>query len=309
MPELPEVETTKLSLSVLLGLSITNVSLSGYRLREPIPSDLDKLVDRQLVAIHRRAKYLLLDFRHHLRDDTAINDIQNNTASQFTTCEQQKDTLTLLIHLGMSGSLQQYNTPTARKHDHVIFEFDNPKNACSIYLHYHDPRRFGMVMWATDGRRFLDKLGAEPLESTFNAHYLYNIIHRTLSNLRPIIRPIKAVIMDQQIVVGVGNIYAAESLFLSAIHPATPAHHLSIKQLDTLVSHIKTVLARSIAVGGSTLKDFTVADGQTGYFQQTLFVYGKQGEPCPHCHLPLENIKIAGRASVFCPSCQSLTDV
>lgn len=296
MPELPEVETTKQSLSPLIGLTVNHLRLSGHRLREPIPYDLDRLIGKTLISVHRRAKYLLLTF---CQDDPSATGCNKNKASED---------LTLLIHLGMSGSLQQHHTLPARKHDHMILAFDDPKEGL-VCLHYHDPRRFGMVMWAKDADRFLTKLGAEPLDDVFNAHYLHSAIHRPNGKSRPITRPIKTVIMDQSIVVGVGNIYATESLFLSAIAPAAPAHLLSLKQLATLVSNIKMVLAKSIAVGGSSLKDFTVGSGQTGYFQQTLLVYGRQGKPCTRCHFLLENVKIAGRASVFCPNCQPLADI
>lgn len=272
MPELPEVETTKLSLAPLLNKTISDIYTSAHRLREPIP-DLSPLIGYRLTDVKRRAKYLLLEFK------------------QGTLGKS------LLIHLGMSGSLGQYPDPQYRKHDHIIFSFDD------IHLHYHDPRRFGMIVWADDATKYLDKLGIEPLSEGFDGQYLYDIIHKNPN--RPIARPIKSVIMEQAIVVGVGNIYAAESLFLSHIHPATPAHLLTHSELETLATHIKAILAKAIQVGGSTLKDFSVGNNQTGYFQQTLLAYGRGGEPCVNCHLPLETIKITGRASVFCPSCQA----
>lgn len=269
MPELPEVETTKLSLEPLIGKSINDVYVSGHRLREPIPSDLDTLIGASLIEVIRRAKYLILQFKH----DNA--------------------TLELLIHLGMSGSLQQHMGVVPRKHDHVIFDFEG------VRLHYHDPRRFGMVMWANDARTYLDKLGIEPLSEAFDGLYLFGFSKKTT-------KPIKTLIMEQPVVVGVGNIYAVESLFMSGIHPATPACTLSKDKIDTLVTNIKTILARSIEQGGSTLKDFTVGEGKTGYFQQTLLAYGRAGEPCTACQTVLENIKISGRASVYCPACQPL---
>lgn len=273
MPELPEVETTKLSLAPLIGKTINDVYTSSYRLREPIPANLDELVGAKLVRVVRRAKYLLLDFNKH------------------------GSPLRLLIHLGMSGSLQQHETLSPRQHDHVIFGFDR------VRLHYHDPRRFGIVMWADEGERYLSKLGIEPLDEAFNGEYLYDIIHKNTK--KPITRPIKSVIMEQSAVVGVGNIYAVESLFLSGIHPATPAYHLQRDQINTLADNIKMILARAIQQGGSTLRDFTVGEGKTGYFQQVLLAYGRAGEPCTVCQEILENIKIGGRASVYCPTCQS----
>lgn len=288
MPELPEVETTKTSLTPLIGKTVADIVVSDKRLREPIPS-LKPLIGMTLKSVHRRAKYLLLDF------------VKPN---------QRQDKQTLLIHLGMSGSLGQSNHFAPRKHDHVVFAFDDQSlanfdkrthHAPTRYLCYHDPRRFGMVMWADDGLKYLTKLGIEPLSDSFNGHYLYQKIHQ---NQRPSHRPIKAVIMEQAIVVGVGNIYASESLFLAGIHPKTPAHLLSLDKLNILAEHIKMILTKAIAVGGSSLKDFSVGDNQTGYFQQTLNVYGQQNQPCSTCQTPLDNVKITGRASVFCPTCQ-----
>lgn len=279
MPELPEVETTKTSLNPLIHQRISEIYVSGYRLREPIADDLDMLIGYCLMAVHRRAKYLLLDF---------IDEQRHKPSKQ------------LLIHLGMSGSLGQYTTPQYRKHDHVIFSFDNDN-----HLHYYDPRRFGMVIWANSANRYLDKLGVEPLSDAFTGQYLYDFIHKNPD--RPSTRPIKSIIMEQACVVGVGNIYAAESLFLAHIHPAATACSLSLEQLNKLSLHIKAVLTQAIAVGGSSLKDFSVGANQTGYFQQALLAYGRAGQPCPNCHLPLESIKITGRASVFCPSCQAIS--
>jgi formamidopyrimidine-DNA glycosylase len=219
----------------------------------------------------------------------------------------------------MSGSLQQHSYGTdKRKHDHLVVTFSSADNS-QTQLHYYDPRRFGSVLWFKDyGSKLLDHLGPEPLSADFTADYLYhliqrldnpnqtsdnNIAHKTNSK-QPIKRAIKSVIMEQQVVVGVGNIYATESLYLSGIHPATPANEVSHEQIVILVEHIKAILKKAITLGGSTLRDFTVASGQTGYFQQTLNVYGRQGETCPHCDTLLENIKLNGRASVFCPNCQ-----
>lgn len=278
MPELPEVETTRQSLMPLLNARVVAVRTSGLRLREPVADNLTTLMGYQLTAVKRQAKYLLLHFARTPNDP---------------------DEKVLLIHLGMSGSLGQYPTLTdKRKHDHVIFDFDN-----GIALHYHDPRRFGMVIWQTSATSYLSKLGIEPLSEAFDGAYLYAQIHK---KPRPIHRPIKAVIMDQQIVVGVGNIYATESLFLSHIHPNTPADYLNLEALELLATNIQAILKKAIQVGGTTLKDFSVGQDQTGYFQQTLLAYGRAGEPCVNCHLPLENIKIATRASVFCPTCQPL---
>lgn len=267
MPELPEVETTKSSLMPLCQQTVEEVHTYQPRLREPVPKDLNQLIGMTLIDVVRRAKYLILSFAHH--------DIHKQ----------------LVIHLGMSGSLQQYHHMPKRKHDHVIINFGN------IQLHYHDPRRFGMIAWQEDCTNYFKRLGPEPLESDFVAKYLWQICQMRM-------RPIKSIIMDQSIVVGVGNIYATESLFLSGIHPATPANLLTYDSIALLVMHIKAILQTAIAQGGSTLKDFTVGAGITGYFAQTLHAYGRQSKPCPHCHMPIESIKIDGRASAFCPSCQ-----
>ena len=311
MPELPEVETTKTSLAPLLGQHIIDVKVFQPKLRWAMPDDLDSLIDYTLDSVERRAKYLILNFLPLLPND-------DSAAAQTATLVPRQ----LLVHLGMSGSLQQQSYGTEkRKHDHLIIVFKGVNNTKS-QLHYYDPRRFGSVLWHKDySAKLLDHLGPEPLSDEFTADYLYQLIQRSnlldhsadtvaignaKSKKQPIARAIKSVIMEQQVVVGVGNIYATESLYLSAIHPATPAHQLSHAQMIILVDHIKVILQKAIALGGSTLRDFTVADGQTGYFQQTLNVYGRQGETCPHCDAVLENIKINGRASVFCPNCQPI---
>lgn len=329
MPELPEVETTKTSLSPILGQRVSKIQVFQPKLRWQMPDDLCELVDYTLQSIERRAKYLILNFAP---TTTAIKEQQVSTSQNI--CLQPRQ---LIMHLGMSGSLQQYPLNTEkRKHDHLIVTFDDDAGK-QTQLHYHDPRRFGAVLWYKDySAKLLDHLGPEPLSADFDADYLYHLIQRTavadtpstdtVPNdinpssssqkakkpsikkpiKRPIARAIKSVIMEQQVVVGVGNIYATESLYLSAIYPATPAYELSYGQIVTLVAHIKTILQKAIELGGSTLRDFTVASGQTGYFQQTLNVYGKQGEPCPQCTTKLENIKINARASVYCPICQTL---
>ncbi len=311
MPELPEVETTKTSLSPILNQQVSKVQIFQPKLRWPMPDNLADLVDYTLQSVERRAKYLILTFV----PTTLATDKQKIAAQQRQ----------LIMHLGMSGSLQQHPIGTEkRKHDHLIMTFDDAGK--QTQLHYHDPRRFGAVLWHQDySDKLLSRLGVEPLSAEFSADYLYHFIQRTAqtnqtsptneqsdksaikkSAKRPITRPIKSVIMEQQVVVGVGNIYATESLYLAGIHPSTAACELSYEQIIILVAHIKVILQRAIELGGSTLRDFTVASGQTGYFQQTLNVYGKLGEVCPHCATKLENVKINGRASVYCPTCQPL---
>ena len=308
MPELPEVETTKTSLTPLLGQQVVDVKVFQPKLRWSMPDNLSELVDYTLDSVERRAKYLILNF-------IPLTSVNTNASIQPNSLAPRQ----LLIHLGMSGSLQQHSHGTdKRKHDHLVVTFSGADNS-QTQLHYYDPRRFGSVLWFKDyGHKLLDHLGPEPLSADFTADYLYHLIQRsdnpnqTLNNnianktnsKQPIKRAIKSVIMEQQVVVGVGNIYATESLYLSGIHPATPANEVSHEQIIILVEHIKAILKKAITLGGSTLRDFTVASGQTGYFQQTLNVYGRQGETCPHCDTLLENIKLNGRASVFCPNCQ-----
>lgn len=308
MPELPEVETTKTSLTPLLGQQVVDVKVFQPKLRWSMPDDLNQLVDYTLDSVERRAKYLILNF-------IPLTSVNTNASIQPNSLAPRQ----LLIHLGMSGSLQQHSHGTdKRKHDHLVVTFSGDDNS-QTQLHYYDPRRFGSVLWFKDyGSKLLDHLGPEPLSADFTADYLYHLIQRSdnpnqtsdnniankTNSKQPIKRAIKSVIMEQQVVVGVGNIYATESLYLSGIHPATPANEVSHEQIVILVEHIKAILKKAITLGGSTLRDFTVASGQTGYFQQTLNVYGRQGETCPHCDTLLENIKLNGRASVFCPNCQ-----
>ncbi len=306
MPELPEVETTKTSLTPLLGQKVTNVQIFQPKLRWSMPDNLADLIDYTLDSVERRAKYLILNFIP-LADDGISSSVQPRNLQPRQ----------LLVHLGMSGSLQQHSHASdKRKHDHLVMSFIGADDT-QTQLHYYDPRRFGSILWLEDyGDKLLNHLGPEPLSDAFTAEYLYYLIQRSEQSIQtqssksfkkqPIKRAIKSVIMEQQAVVGVGNIYATESLYLSGIHPATPANKVSYDQIVILVAHIKTILQKAIKLGGSTLRDFTVADGQTGYFQQTLNVYGRQGETCPNCDSVLENIKLNGRASVYCPVCQPI---
>ena len=306
MPELPEVETTKTSLTPLLGQKVTNVQVFQPKLRWSMPDNLADLIDYTLDSVERRAKYLILNFIP-LADDGISSSVEPRNLQPRQ----------LLVHLGMSGSLQQHSHASdKRKHDHLVMSFIGADDT-QTQLHYYDPRRFGSILWLEDyGDKLLNHLGPEPLSDAFTAEYLYYLIQRSEQSIQtqnsksfkkqPIKRAIKSVIMEQQAVVGVGNIYATESLYLSGIHPATPANKISYDQIVILVANIKTILQKAIKLGGSTLRDFTVADGQTGYFQQTLNVYGRQGETCPHCDSVLENIKLNGRASVYCPVCQPI---
>ncbi|WP_394651497.1 bifunctional DNA-formamidopyrimidine glycosylase/DNA-(apurinic or apyrimidinic site) lyase [uncultured Acinetobacter sp.] len=269
MPELPEVETTKTSLLPLLHHRVQSVTVRDSRLRWAIPDDISRLAGQELRALKRRSKYILAEF----------------------------ETDQMLWHLGMSGSFRLCTAQDElRKHDHLILTFDD-----GTELRYHDPRRFGCILWLNDEhqKKLIDTLGPEPLSDAFNADYLYE-------KLRTKQVGIKIAIMDNHVVVGVGNIYATESLFNLGIHPAQPANTLSSEQIAGLVVEIKRILSYAIQLGGSTLRDYTNAMGENGYFQQTLLAYGRAGEMCVNCETTLENIKLGQRASVFCPQCQPL---
>ncbi|MHA3053928.1 bifunctional DNA-formamidopyrimidine glycosylase/DNA-(apurinic or apyrimidinic site) lyase [Acinetobacter sp. ANC 4633] len=268
MPELPEVETTKNSLAPLLLQTVQRVEVRQPQLRWVIPQDVDKLRGQKLLGLQRRSKYILAKF------------------------EQDS----MLWHLGMSGSFRICDAQDElRKHDHFILDFGGQQ------LRYHDPRRFGCILWLNEEsqHKLLDPLGPEPLTDAFNADYL-------IQKLKSKHVGIKVALMDNHIVVGVGNIYATESLFNLGIHPAQPASSLSQQQISALVVEIKRILNSAIDLGGSTLRDYTNAMGENGYFQQTLLAYGRAGEMCVNCETTLENIKLGQRASVFCPQCQPL---
>ena len=271
MPELPEVETTKASLMPLIDQKVVAVQVRESRLRWAIPEDISKLKGQRLIQLTRRSKYILAEF------------------------EQD----TMLWHLGMSGSFRLCEANTElRKHDHFILQFED------FELRYHDPRRFGCILWLDQNSqtKLIDTLGPEPLSDVFNAEYL-------TSKLKSKNVGIKVAMMDNHIVVGVGNIYATESLFNLGIHPAQPASSLSKIQIEKLVIEIKRILKQAIDLGGSTLRDYSNAMGENGYFQQTLLAYGRAGEMCVNCETTLENLKLGQRASVFCPQCQTLKKV
>lgn len=266
MPELPEVETTKASLAPLLGQTVQQVSIYQPSLRWSIPHDLQRLEGQTLQFLNRRAKYIVARFN----DDA------------------------LLMHLGMSGSFALLPaTDPRRKHDHLCIDFDQ------IQLRYHDPRRFGSILWLHEPRAqsLLALLGPEPLSDAFNADYLAQRLHRKQT-------AIKVAIMDNPIVVGVGNIYATEALFYTGIHPARPAASLNRVEIEQLVAEIKRILSQAIALGGSTLRDYVNGQGESGYFQQTLAAYGRAGQACIRCGATVDSLRLGQRASAFCPVCQ-----
>lgn len=271
MPELPEVEVCRLGITPhIAGKQVEDVVVRNAKLRWPIPEEVHSVVGKTLEKIERRSKYLLLRFSNG----------------------------TLLLHLGMSGSVRilEQDTP-AVKHDHFEMLFDNEK-----ILRLNDPRRFGAVLWFPehlDQQGLLTKLGPEPLTDDFSYGHLF-----AKAGNRKV--PIKTFLMDNHVVVGVGNIYANEALFIASIHPATLVNSVSEEKFNELTDIIKQVLAAAIEQGGTTLKDFTQADGKPGYFAQKLFVYGRAGEKCDGCQSVLEEIRQSNRSSVFCPQCQVL---
>lgn len=269
MPELPEVEVSRLGIVPwLTGEVVTRVVVRNPSLRWPVPKEIEQLVDCPIERIERRAKYLLI----------------------YSTLG------TAILHLGMSGRLRilPIGTP-AEKHDHVDIELANGK-----LLRLNDARRFGALLWTSGDPHqhpLLARLGPEPLTSAFNGDYLHQRNRRKQSAIKPWL-------MDNHLVVGVGNIYANESLFAAGIDPRRAASSLSLEECERLVVEIKAVLERAIRQGGTTLKDFTRADGRPGYFVQELQVYGRGGEECKTCGHPLSEIRQGQRTTVFCPHCQ-----
>jgi len=273
MPELPEVETTRRGLLPLVGHVVQSVTIRHPRLRWPIPSHLPQTLPAMtLNGLRRRAKYLLCDF------------------------SGEAGAGILLLHLGMSGRIQLLDDAyPAEKHDHFDVAFVGGQ-----VLRLRDPRRFGAVMWldgAEDDHPLLASLGPEPLEDGFHAKYLRQALaNKSLA--------IKNAIMDGHVVVGVGNIYASESLFRSRIHPETPAYQLSLKQCEKLVAEIKLTLNEALNAGGSSLRDFFGTNGLPGYFQQSYFVYARTDEPCLVCGRPIKTMRLGQRSTFFCSHCQ-----
>jgi len=269
MPELPEVETSRAGIAPhLQGQSISRLVVRRPRLRWPIPADLAaRLEGQRVLAVHRRGKYLLIE-------------VAAGAA---------------LLHLGMSGSVRilPRGTP-AGKHDHVDLELESGQ-----MLRLTDPRRFGALLWqgADEVHPLLASLGPEPLSEAFDAEYLVRCCKGRRGT-------IKALIMDSHVVVGVGNIYANEALYLAGIDPRRAAGRIAAQRLACLTAAIKSVLARAIEQGGTTLRDFVGGDGKPGYFAQQLNVYGRAGAPCPGCGTILQEVRLAQRSTVYCKACQ-----
>jgi formamidopyrimidine-DNA glycosylase len=274
MPELPEVETTRAGLAPHLeGRRVRSVLLRRPDLRWPIPPEIGEcLPGQRIAAVRRRAKYLLLD--------TAAG--------------------SALLHLGMSGSLRVLpEEAPVRDHDHVDLALEGFDGKPGRILRFNDPRRFGCLLWQPAGEthELLRALGPEPLSEAFDGEYLFE-------RSRGRQAPVKSFLMDQKVVVGVGNIYAAEALFAAGISPLRAAGKVSRERYAALAEEVKRILAHAIARGGTTLRDFIAPDGAPGYFEQELAAYGRGGEPCPRCGRPLKQAMIGQRASVWCGHCQ-----
>jgi formamidopyrimidine-DNA glycosylase len=269
MPELPEVETAKAGIQPYVeGQRVSQLIIRQPRLRWLIPESIQQLENQLIKSVTRKAKYILLE----------------------------TDVGTALIHLGMSGNLRIVNQACEpEKHDHWDMRLANGK-----ILRYRDPRRFGAFLWTNapiEEHELLIKLGPEPLSDDFNGLHLYE----RARNRRV---TIKEFIMNSHIVVGVGNIYANESLFMAGINPKRQAGKVSLQRYQVLVKSIKTVLTKAIEQGGTTLKDFVREDGQTGYFQVQLQVYGKAGHACPSCQSEIKQVTLGQRSTFYCPVCQ-----
>ena len=272
MPELPEVETTTRGLTPhLTGQRVSELVVREPRLRWPVAPDAASIVSGATITrLWRRSKLMIIE-------------LDNGYSA--------------LAHLGMSGSWRICQpTDELRKHDHLLLTLSD-----SVQARYHDPRRFGSFELCLTDQLYshprISQLGPEPLTPDFDADYLYE-----RSRTRK--APIKAFIMDNQVVVGVGNIYATEALFAAGISPKRQAGKISKARYQSLVHEIKKVLARAIESGGSTLRDFVNSDGQPGYFAQTLTVYGRAGQSCVECEAVLKSAVIGQRTSVWCPDCQ-----
>ena len=272
MPELPEVETVRRGVTpYVLGRRVLRAVVREPRLRWPVPADFGAFVEgRRITGVDRRGKYLLL----------ALGDNGDR----------------LIVHLGMSGRLFVLTVPEPlRKHDHLDLELEG-----GVLLRYHDPRRFGAVLpWpaALDPHPLMETMGPEPFSDAFHGEYLFERSRRKTA-------AVKTFLMDGGVVVGAGNIYAAESLFRAGIRPTRPAGKVTRTEYARLAERVREVLTEAVAQGGTTLRDFAGANGESGYFQQDLYVYDREGLPCRVCGTHIKLLRLGNRQSCYCPRCQ-----
>ncbi|MBU0731098.1 MAG: bifunctional DNA-formamidopyrimidine glycosylase/DNA-(apurinic or apyrimidinic site) lyase [Proteobacteria bacterium] len=274
MPELPEVEVVRMGLTThVVGRTIQDITWSNKKLRMPVPrAFLDNLIKGRIITrVDRRGKYLL--FR------------MDNNAS-------------LVIHLGMSGKLSLFSKEQPlRKHDHLRFHLDN-----GVELRFNDARRFGSVQVlppGADETNLLNIKGVEPLSRNFSKTYLAKMaLHKT--------KPVKNFLMDGAVVLGIGNIYASETLFIAGINPNRESGCISATEWAKIIRAGRAVLKKAIKFGGTTISDFVNSSNNPGYFQNQLMVYGREGKPCPKCKRQIIRQVMAGRATYFCPHCQKV---
>lgn len=271
MPELPEVETIVQGLqAVVKGELIVAAQQSGLKMRaQMVPNFSKKIIHKTIVEIYRNAKYIVI----RLNDDSHI-----------------------IIHLGMSGRILIGEDIAPSKHDHLILHL-----ASGIRIVFNDPRRFGTVCYSQEPIEKLDffkNLGIEPLSNAFDSTWLSKATSRSSA-------PIKSFLMNANIIVGIGNIYACESLFAAGINPEKPAKQLKRKEIVKLVDAIKQVLASALASGGSTLRDYVKSNGDVGGFQHHFQVYGRKDQACFQCTTPIKMLRLSGRSTYYCPKCQA----
>lgn len=273
MPELPEVETIKNYIKPLIeGDSFISSEIHHRKLRINIPENFEEvIINNKILSVIRKAKYIIIN-------------LNNN--------------ISILFHFGMTGNITIYDKkPKKDKHDHVVLKLASQK-----YLSFNDQRKFGLVTYIKSNNlansKFFTHLGIEPLDNRFNGQYLKKIIANKAVE-------IKKFIMEQKNIVGVGNIYAAEALFLSKINPLLAANEISLKECTLLCKNIKSILLKAIEKGGSTIKNYKSADGNSGYFQYEFNVYGRANKPCNACKTPIKRLVQSGRSTFYCPKCQT----
>lgn len=281
MPELPEVETVKNAIAEAAeGGVVTSIWSSGQKMRWPIPENISEMLTHgRVIGLRRRGKYIIME-------------IAQNNKAQYA----------MIIHLGMSGSVRIYPEKLSgqnKKHDHLMMVVEDNDHVNTLVL--NDPRRFGGIQITPYGEDeshpLLKTMGIEPLGNELSADFMAEAFHGKTA-------PIKSALLDQRIIAGIGNIYASEALFLAKISPKRQAKNVSLAKLESLNESIRSVLAKAIKAGGTSLRDHVQPGGEIGYFAQQLNVYGKEGKACPECAKPIKMIRQTGRASFYCSSCQ-----